>query len=248
MTGGNVELSDRPRMNHHRPVVDALFGSAARWAGDRVMAVVLSGVLDDGAVGAALVAQTGGTVLVQDPQEAPYPSMPQAELRAASGALAVTSTQLGRYVRKIVDENGVQPWPQKVEPVRSAMPMEDSDDPRFVFAEETRLTRMTCSECGGVLAEVQLPRINYYRCHAGHQYTPQSFAAAQAQSAESKLWSAVAALEENAAFARHLVQHATAEHDHDTAAEQQQAADKATSLAKAVRAATPRRLHRGTSA
>lgn len=237
MTRGRVALSDGPRINHHRPAVDAMFASAARWAGDGVVAVVLSGMLDDGAVGAGLIAQAAGKVLVQDPAEAPFSSMPRAALRVASGAVAVPSAQLGQYVGELVGKSGVMTWARPdMRQAASAMTMEDSSDPGFVSGQETRLTRMTCPECGGVLAEVELPQISYYRCHVGHQYGPQSLAAAQAESAESKLWAAVAALEEHAAFARHLAEHAAAAQDHDTVAEQQPAADEAANLAKAVRA------------
>jgi two-component system chemotaxis response regulator CheB len=234
---GKVELSAGPRINRHRPAVDAMFGSAARWAGQGVVAVVLSGLLDDGAVGAALIAQAGGAVVVQDPREALFPSMPQAALRAAPGAVAVSSAQLGEYVSELVGKSGETVWsPSDMRQAGSAMTMANSGDPRFLFPDEARLTRMVCPECGGVLAELELPQISYYRCHAGHHYGPQSLAAAQAESAESKLWAAVAALEEQAAFARHLAEHATAAQDHDTAVDHQRAADKATNLAKMMRA------------
>ena len=84
------------------------------------------------------------------------------------------------------------------------MDMVDSDDPAFLREDESRLTRLTCPECGGSMAQVDLPQISYFRCHVGHQFAPQTLAAAQAEASEKKLWSAVAALEEQAAVLRYI--------------------------------------------
>ena len=112
------------------------------------------------------------------------------------------------------------------------MSMEESSDLQFLSPGETRLTRLACPECGGALAETVLPQITCYRCHVGHQFGPQSLAAAQVEAAEAKLWSAVATLEETAALARHLVGHT----DLGDAAEQQAStADWASGLAESPR-------------
>src|SRR5215472_13638282 len=116
VSGGAVELSNGPRVNRHRPAVDAMFASAARWFGDRVVAVVLSGLLDDGAVGAALVAQAGGLVVAQEPAEAAQPSMPRAALAAAPGAVAVPTRKLGAVATEMLGESGLVTWPRLERP------------------------------------------------------------------------------------------------------------------------------------
>ncbi len=72
-----VELLE-DRMRRPRPSVDTLLSSAAEAYGEHLIAVILTGSGSDGAIGAVDVKNAGGTVIVQDPQTARYPSMPMA--------------------------------------------------------------------------------------------------------------------------------------------------------------------------
>ena len=203
---GLALLSPGPLVNRHRPAVDVMFASAAEWVAGRAVGVVLSGALDDGAVGAALIDLAGGQVLVQDPMEAEFVGMPTAALAATARARAVPVRQLSRRIRDCVQAARSLGGNRDADRVRmkAEMDMTDSDDPAFLREGETRLTRLTCPECGGGMAQVDLPQISYFRCHVGHQFSPQTLAEAQAEASEKKLWSAVAALEEQTSVLRYL--------------------------------------------
>jgi two-component system, chemotaxis family, protein-glutamate methylesterase/glutaminase len=203
---GRALLRPGPLVNRHRPAVDVMFASAAEWVAAGTVGVVLSGALDDGAVGAALIDRAGGQVLVQDPAEAEFAGMPTAALAAAARARAVPVRQLSQQIRdclRAARSFGSKRVAHQVR-MKADMDMIDSDDPAFLREDETRLTRLTCPECGGGMAQVDLPQISYFRCHIGHQFSPQTLAAAQAEATEKKLWSAVAALEEQASVLHYL--------------------------------------------
>jgi two-component system, chemotaxis family, protein-glutamate methylesterase/glutaminase len=203
---GIALLSPGPRVNRHRPAVDVMFASAVEWVAWRTVAVVLSGALDDGVVGAAIVAQAGGQVLVQDLGEAEFASMPRSALAAAPGARAVPVRQLAHQIRQCVEvARSLRSESARFEArMEAEMDMLESDDPGYLGEDESRLTRLTCPDCGGGLAQVDLPQISYFRCHVGHQFAPQALASAQADASEKKLWSVVAALEEQAAVLRYM--------------------------------------------
>jgi two-component system CheB/CheR fusion protein len=59
------------------PSVDRLLMSAARVYGETLIAVILTGSGSDGTVGAREVKNAGGTVVIQNPQTAAFPSMPR---------------------------------------------------------------------------------------------------------------------------------------------------------------------------
>jgi two-component system, chemotaxis family, CheB/CheR fusion protein len=60
-----------------RPSVDLLLSSAAQAYGDDLIAVILTGSGSDGTAGARAVKAAGGTVVIQTPQTARFPAMPQ---------------------------------------------------------------------------------------------------------------------------------------------------------------------------
>jgi len=69
-----------PKENRHRPAINALFRSAAVEYRDRVVGLVLSGMLDDGTTGLWWIRRHGGIAVVQDPEEAQFSEMPATAL------------------------------------------------------------------------------------------------------------------------------------------------------------------------
>jgi len=61
-----VEVKDGPLVCRHRPSVDVLFRSAARYAGSNAVGVILTGMGDDGARGMLEMKQAGAPTIAQD--------------------------------------------------------------------------------------------------------------------------------------------------------------------------------------
>ncbi len=86
---GRLRLDRRTVTGHYRPSGDVLFESIAEAAGKTAVAVVLTGMGSDGAIGAAEVRRGGGLAIAQDQESSAIDGMPRAAM--ARGADLVLS-------------------------------------------------------------------------------------------------------------------------------------------------------------
>lgn len=104
---GCLLVSSPEALTRNTPNADNLFGSAAVMFGSRTLAVVLSGVLSDGAAGSALIAEAGGRVLVQSASDAQFPDMPNNAMKRSHVGAGLDSSSLARVVGNLVMIPGV---------------------------------------------------------------------------------------------------------------------------------------------
>ena len=77
-----ISLSDAPPENFCRPAVDPMFRSAAETYGERALAVILTGMGQDGLLGAKPLVTKGAQLIVQDEETSVVWGMPGAVTRA----------------------------------------------------------------------------------------------------------------------------------------------------------------------
>jgi two-component system, chemotaxis family, protein-glutamate methylesterase/glutaminase len=78
--GDIVVLTDDEKVNGHRPSVDVLFKSVAKEFGPNGVAVIMTGMGDDGAEGMGLVKAAGGVTIAQDEESCVVYGMPRAAI------------------------------------------------------------------------------------------------------------------------------------------------------------------------
>ncbi len=198
LTPRGVGVLFGPRENRARPAIDPLFRTAAVHYRSRVVGVILTGLLDDGAAGLLAVARCGGATLVQAPEDAAFPEMPRHALLAVNGARQLPLAELAPALTKLVQEQAPEPPPVphtlriEVELTETAMSDEDWE------AVPSRPTDFTCPECNGAVREIEEQGLLRYRCRVGHAYTSESLVAAKDDALEDALWLALQTLQERA--------------------------------------------------
>jgi two-component system chemotaxis response regulator CheB len=225
---GQTRLVRGPKVNGYRPAVDVLFHSAARWYGPRVIGVVLSGALSDGAEGLQAIKRHRGAAVVQS--DAVHPSMPVSAVARADVDAAVPAEEIAASLIMLIEmseeasANGGGP--------SIAAPLEMSK------AELTNgtLTGFTCPECGGPIWELEPEQLGTFACHVGHRFSAQSMLEQHREAVERALWGAIRILDERAALVTRLAERMTAQGGERSAQKFAERAREAAGHADVIRA------------
>ena len=238
---GRVRLARGPRENRHRPSADPLFRSAARSYRERAVGVVLTGSLDDGAAGLLAIKRIGGIAVVQDPNDALFPGMPQSALAVTAVDHCLPLAEIGSTLVQIV----IASANREDAPV-SGVTENLEFETRIAQADLQAIeddgrpgtpSQFGCPECGGVLWEIENDKIVRFRCRVGHAYSAESLLSSQTEGLEAALWSALRALEEKASLTKRLAERARGQSQHAAAkrfSEQMLAADAHASTIRIV--------------
>jgi two-component system chemotaxis response regulator CheB len=177
LVDGIMRLGEGPRENMTRPAIDPLFRSAALAYGPRVVGVILSGLLNDGASGLSAIKQCGGTAVVQHPLDAHADEMPLAALEAVQADDVAPADQIGRLLAALAKNDAGQATKC---PDNLLLEVEIAAGARLGSAALRKIadpSPLSCPDCHGVLSEVRDGHPLRFRCQIGHAYTAEVLAA-----------------------------------------------------------------------
>ncbi|MCZ8390214.1 chemotaxis protein CheB [Achromobacter xylosoxidans] len=205
---GVAILGRGPRENMARPAIDPLFRSVAMSYGPRAIAVVLTGMLNDGAAGLADVKRCGGTTVVQNPADALAADMPWGALLGSDVDHRAPLSQMAALLTRLSAQEAGPPVPVPAEVrievdialgrVTGTQTLASISDP----------VGLSCPACGGILSQVRRSSPLRFRCQVGHGYTAESLATEKEESVDEALRVALRIMEERALLTQKMADEA----------------------------------------
>ena len=193
---GRIQLTKGPKEHFTRPAIDPLFVSAALGYGPAAVGVVLTGTMDDGTAGLQAIKECGGLAVVQDPEDAPEPSMPRSALKHVKvdhcGPINGMADVLSALVMRTTNMATEKPAYLMHE---QALALAQGDPIAHLSAIASPST-FVCPDCSGSLWQLNEINPTRFRCHTGHAYTLKTLRHALKETADQALWKAVRALQE----------------------------------------------------
>jgi two-component system chemotaxis response regulator CheB len=193
-----ILIGKGPMENRYRPSIDALFRSGAVAFAQQAVGIVLTGMLEDGASGMVAIKRSGGICMVQDPNEAKYPDLPQAVMQQLEPDYVLPVEEMGQALNKAM-RDGQQKIKAKV-PDDVVKEAEIAEKVQIGFGAIQQIdgdrSTFSCPDCGGALWEIKNNGISRYRCHVGHSFTEDGLLTGMEVSTGSALWTALRIIEE----------------------------------------------------
>ncbi|AWB20867.1 chemotaxis protein CheB [Methylobacterium currus] len=204
LTETGIRLGRGPRENMARPSIDPLFRSAAAAFGPRVIGILLSGLLNDGASGLEAIKSCGGLTLVQDPADALADEMPRSALEALEVDLTLSAARIGDVLSDLVRGPAGPRLPVspelRLEIDVAAGERIDSD----VLRRIADPAALTCPHCSGVLSQVRDAKPLRFRCQVGHAFSAEAVAKEQEGAVDEAMRVALRIIEERAELVRRM--------------------------------------------
>jgi two-component system, chemotaxis family, protein-glutamate methylesterase/glutaminase len=93
-----VEVIDGPLVNRHKPAVDVLFRSVARYAGANALGIIMTGMGDDGALGLLEMHAAGAHTIAQDEASCVVFGMPKEAIALGAADEILPLAQISRTI------------------------------------------------------------------------------------------------------------------------------------------------------
>jgi two-component system chemotaxis response regulator CheB len=97
-----VELNDGPPVNRHRPSVDVLFRSTARFAGKNAIGIIMTGMGNDGAQGLLEMKEAGAHTIAQDEKSCVVFGMPKEAIKLEAADKILPLEQIAGNMLRMV--------------------------------------------------------------------------------------------------------------------------------------------------
>jgi two-component system chemotaxis response regulator CheB len=205
---GRLRLAKGPKEHRFRPAVDPLFRSAAQVFRANTIGVVLTGNLNDGSAGLWAIKELGGVAIVQDPQDAMFPSMPKSALESVSVDYVAPLSDIPPLLVKVTSAPEREATSEIPERMEDEVKIDKNEDPLQTGVEDLGDPSMfTCPECHGVLLQLVEGSYFRFRCHTGHAYSAESLLAHIQDQIEIQLWSTIRVMQEGNMLMRTMADH-----------------------------------------
>jgi two-component system, chemotaxis family, protein-glutamate methylesterase/glutaminase len=96
-----VELSDADPVNRHRPSVDVLFNSVARYVGKNAVGVIMTGMGADGAAGLLEMKLAGAETVAQNEESCVVFGMPKEAIKLEAALKVLALDKIAPYVSRL---------------------------------------------------------------------------------------------------------------------------------------------------